>query len=52
MKEAQDEAEWDLQRILAARAALALQEKEAEEARRLRQELDTYNNQLAKEQLS
>ncbi|XP_038637509.1 RIB43A-like with coiled-coils protein 1 [Scyliorhinus canicula] len=52
MKEAQDEAEWDHQRILAARAALALQEKEAEEARRLRQELDNYNNQLAKEQLS
>ncbi|XP_072422614.1 RIB43A-like with coiled-coils protein 1 isoform X2 [Chiloscyllium punctatum] len=52
MREAQTDAEWDQQRTLAARAAMALEQQEEEEARRLRQELDRYNNQLAKEQLA
>ncbi|XP_059499194.1 RIB43A-like with coiled-coils protein 2 isoform X2 [Stegostoma tigrinum] len=52
MKEAQTDAEWDRQRTLAAQAAMALEQQEAEEEKRLRQELDRYNNQLAKEQLA
>eukprot|EP00061_Rhincodon_typus_P007549 g29357.t1 len=52
MKEAQIDAEWDQQRTLAARAAMALEQQEVEEEKRLRQELDRYNNQLAKEQLA
>ncbi|XP_060678396.1 RIB43A-like with coiled-coils protein 1 [Hemiscyllium ocellatum] len=52
MREAQIDAEWDQQRTLAARAAMALEQQEEEGAKRLRQELDRYNNQLAKEQLA
>ncbi|XP_078394379.1 RIB43A-like with coiled-coils protein 2, partial [Cetorhinus maximus] len=52
MKEEQVEAEWEHQRMVAARAAMAMEQLEAEEARRLRQELDKYNSHLAAEQLA
>uniref|UniRef100_UPI00398E6DC4 RIB43A-like with coiled-coils protein 2 n=1 Tax=Pristiophorus japonicus TaxID=55135 RepID=UPI00398E6DC4 len=52
MKEAQIESEWERQRTLVDSAAMARQRLEEEEARRLRQELDKYNQQLGREQLA
>ncbi|XP_059805639.1 RIB43A-like with coiled-coils protein 1 [Hypanus sabinus] len=52
MQEAQVEVEWDRQRLVDARAALYRQQEEETAARRLRQEMDTYNRQLSSEQLA
>ncbi|XP_048688657.2 RIB43A-like with coiled-coils protein 1 isoform X2 [Caretta caretta] len=48
--ERQREAEWEAQRQLAARAAMALEEKERLSRLQLRKGLDAYNQQLAQEQ--
>ncbi|XP_072884361.1 RIB43A-like with coiled-coils protein 1 [Hemitrygon akajei] len=52
MQEAQLEVEWDRQRMADARAALYRQQEEEAAARRLRQEMDTYNRRLSSEQLA
>ncbi|XP_043357507.1 RIB43A-like with coiled-coils protein 1 isoform X1 [Dermochelys coriacea] len=48
--ERQREAEWETQQQLAARAAMALEEKERLSRLQLRKGLDAYNQQLAQEQ--
>ncbi|EMP26950.1 RIB43A-like with coiled-coils protein 1 [Chelonia mydas] len=48
--EQQREAGWEAQRQLAARAAMALEEKERLSRLQLRKGLDAYNQQLAQEQ--
>ncbi|KAM8933921.1 RIB43A-like with coiled-coils protein 1 [Pelodytes ibericus] len=44
------EAEWDKQRMLAARAAMTVEQQEEELNRELRKRLDSYNHQLSREQ--
>ncbi|XP_067832301.1 RIB43A-like with coiled-coils protein 2 [Heptranchias perlo] len=52
MKEGQIDMEWDKQRTLAARAAMAMEQQEEEKMKKLRKQLDKYNNQLGREQLA
>ncbi|XP_030050118.1 RIB43A-like with coiled-coils protein 1 [Microcaecilia unicolor] len=49
-EEWQRDMEWDKQRMLAARAAMVLEEQEQNLSKQLRQNLDSYNQQLAREQ--
>ncbi|KAM4696777.1 RIB43A-like with coiled-coils protein 2 [Rhinophrynus dorsalis] len=49
-KERQLDAEWDKQRILAARAAMSLEQQAEELNKELRKKMDSYNQQLSREQ--
>ncbi|XP_077327736.1 RIB43A-like with coiled-coils protein 2 isoform X1 [Lithobates pipiens] len=46
----QEEVEWDRQRMLAARAAMTLEQQEEELNREIRKRVDQYNQQLSREQ--
>lgn len=49
-EEKREEAEWDRQRMLAARAAMTLEQQEEELNREIRKRMDQYNQQLSREQ--
>nr|XP_033777922.1 RIB43A-like with coiled-coils protein 1 [Geotrypetes seraphini]XP_033777933.1 RIB43A-like with coiled-coils protein 1 [Geotrypetes seraphini]XP_033777943.1 RIB43A-like with coiled-coils protein 1 [Geotrypetes seraphini] len=49
-EERQRDVEWDKQRMLVARAAMVQEEQEQDFNKQLRQNLDSYNHQLAREQ--
>ncbi|XP_069841892.1 RIB43A-like with coiled-coils protein 2 isoform X2 [Dendropsophus ebraccatus] len=49
-EEKQDNMEWDRQRVLAARAAMNMEQQEQEFSRETRMRLDGYNQQLSREQ--
>ncbi|XP_053551470.1 RIB43A-like with coiled-coils protein 1 [Bombina bombina] len=49
-EEKQRDAEWDRQRTLAARASMTLEQQEEEFNKELRKRIDSYNEQLGREQ--
>ncbi|XP_068105880.1 RIB43A-like with coiled-coils protein 1 [Hyperolius riggenbachi] len=49
-EEKQRDAEWDRQRILAARAAMMVEQQEEEFSKDIRKRMDQYNQQLTREQ--
>ncbi|CAH2316132.1 Hypothetical predicted protein [Pelobates cultripes] len=49
-EEKQRDSEWDKQRMLAARAAMTMEQQEEELNKNMRKRLDSYNQQLSREQ--
>nr|DBA21640.1 TPA: hypothetical protein GDO54_018249 [Pyxicephalus adspersus] len=49
-EEKQQDAEWDKQRILVARAAMTLEQQEEQLSSEIRKRMDQYNQQLSREQ--